>query len=289
MAEIEIGVLKGQCLDRRIESYDCLVTEIDAWQRQRNQTGASINWMFSTDKARSKMARAYPAPTFKESQSLCRGTRPPFPSPCPPIRAECLTSASAGRQMPLRLKPPVGRNPIGRSRCSQLRSGQDNFDETQERVIQLRLPRNTAMRSQYSRGVAIITRHLATLLRFSSVGVIATLVYFAVSNGLIVVGWSTPAWASLFGYFAGMMFSFLGQSQFTFRTGRVTTEQIFCFFVLSTVGISISYGGTYILVTYPSVTNLPATVIVAALIALCSFVIMNIWIFKRATPDQRAT
>ena len=67
MAEIEIGVLKGQCLDRRIDSYDCLVTEIDAWQRQRNQTGARINWMFSTDKARSKMARAYPAPTFKES------------------------------------------------------------------------------------------------------------------------------------------------------------------------------------------------------------------------------
>ena len=67
MAEIEIGVLKGQCLDRRIDSYDCLVTEIDAWQRQRNHTGARINWMFSTDKARSKMARAYPAPTFKES------------------------------------------------------------------------------------------------------------------------------------------------------------------------------------------------------------------------------
>jgi len=63
----EIGVLKGQCLDRRIESYDCLVVEIDAWQRERNQIGARINWMFSTDKARSKMARAYPAPTLKES------------------------------------------------------------------------------------------------------------------------------------------------------------------------------------------------------------------------------
>src|SRR5579862_9190120 len=67
MAEIEIGVLKGQCLDRRIESYDCLVVEINAWQRERNQSGARINWMFSTDKARSKMARAYPAPTLKES------------------------------------------------------------------------------------------------------------------------------------------------------------------------------------------------------------------------------
>ena len=67
MVEIEIGVLKGQCLDRRIESWDRLVAEIDVWQSQRNQSGARINWMFSTDKARTKMARAYPDPSLKES------------------------------------------------------------------------------------------------------------------------------------------------------------------------------------------------------------------------------
>ena len=39
MVEIEIGVLKGQCLDRRIESSDRLVAEIDVWQSQRNQSG----------------------------------------------------------------------------------------------------------------------------------------------------------------------------------------------------------------------------------------------------------
>ena len=65
--EIEIGVLKGQCLDRRIESCDRLIAEIDVWQSQRNQTGARITWMFSTDKARTKMARAYPNPSLKES------------------------------------------------------------------------------------------------------------------------------------------------------------------------------------------------------------------------------
>ena len=40
MVEIEIGVLKGQCLDRRIESSDRLVAEIDVWQSQRNRSGA---------------------------------------------------------------------------------------------------------------------------------------------------------------------------------------------------------------------------------------------------------
>ena len=60
MVEIEIGVLRGQCLDRRIDNRERLIAEIAAWERQRNQSGARINWMFSTEKARAKMGRAYP-------------------------------------------------------------------------------------------------------------------------------------------------------------------------------------------------------------------------------------
>ena len=67
MVEIEIGVLRGQCLDRRIASQEKLASEVTAWERQRNASGARINWMFSTEKARDKMARAYPKPTSKES------------------------------------------------------------------------------------------------------------------------------------------------------------------------------------------------------------------------------
>lgn len=66
MVEIEIGVLRCQCLDRRIGERHRLVNEIDAWERQRNAAGARINWMFTTERARTKLARAYPNPT-KES------------------------------------------------------------------------------------------------------------------------------------------------------------------------------------------------------------------------------
>jgi len=62
MVEIEIGVLRGQCLDRRIETQDQLVSETAAWERQRNASGARIKWMFTTQKARDKMGRAYPQP-----------------------------------------------------------------------------------------------------------------------------------------------------------------------------------------------------------------------------------
>jgi transposase len=66
MVEIEIGVLRGQCLDRRIDDPKSLRREIAAWQRQRNAARARIKWMFTTDKARAKMRHAYPH-TPKES------------------------------------------------------------------------------------------------------------------------------------------------------------------------------------------------------------------------------
>jgi transposase len=66
MVEIEIGVLRGQCLDRRIGERERLSREIAAWQKQRNSAGARIDWKFTTKKARNKLARAYPDIT-KES------------------------------------------------------------------------------------------------------------------------------------------------------------------------------------------------------------------------------
>jgi hypothetical protein len=66
MVEIEIGVLRGQCPDRRIDDPKHLISEIAAWEQQRNAAGARIKWMFTTEKARTKMGRAYPA-TSKES------------------------------------------------------------------------------------------------------------------------------------------------------------------------------------------------------------------------------
>ncbi|HTB45511.1 MAG TPA: IS630 family transposase [Acetobacteraceae bacterium] len=69
MVEIEIGVLRGQCLDRRIGERETLIAEIEAWQRQRNASGDRIKWKFTTQKARDKLARAYPE-IAKESKSL---------------------------------------------------------------------------------------------------------------------------------------------------------------------------------------------------------------------------
>jgi transposase len=66
MVEIEIGVLRSQCLDRRMGDRKTLYAEIAAWERQRNAARARIKWMFTTQRARIKLLRAYPDPA-KES------------------------------------------------------------------------------------------------------------------------------------------------------------------------------------------------------------------------------
>ena len=55
MVMIEIGVLRRQCLDRRIGTRQRLESEIAAWERLRNAARSRIKWMFTIEKARTKM------------------------------------------------------------------------------------------------------------------------------------------------------------------------------------------------------------------------------------------
>lgn len=59
MAEIEIGILERQCLDRRFQDRNVLVREVDAWQRRRNDEQRRIEWTFSRQDADLKMSRHY--------------------------------------------------------------------------------------------------------------------------------------------------------------------------------------------------------------------------------------
>jgi len=60
MAEIELHVLMGQCLNRRIGKIDEMRSEVKAWQKERNNKQAKINWQFTNDKARVKLKKLYP-------------------------------------------------------------------------------------------------------------------------------------------------------------------------------------------------------------------------------------
>ena len=60
MAEIELSVLAGQCLDRRLADRATLTREVAAWEATRNATGRGVDWRFTTEDARIKLKHLYP-------------------------------------------------------------------------------------------------------------------------------------------------------------------------------------------------------------------------------------
>jgi len=61
MAEIELHVLTGQCLNRHISTREKIETEVNAWQNHRNNKEATINWQFKKEDAMVKLKRLYPS------------------------------------------------------------------------------------------------------------------------------------------------------------------------------------------------------------------------------------
>ena len=61
MAEIELHVLNGQCLNRHISTIEKIKEEVEAWQRNRNNKNSTINWQFTNKEARVKLKKLYPS------------------------------------------------------------------------------------------------------------------------------------------------------------------------------------------------------------------------------------
>lgn len=61
MAEIELNVLQGQCLNRRIDNIQTVQREVHVWQKYRNELNATISWQFTAEDARIKLKRLYPS------------------------------------------------------------------------------------------------------------------------------------------------------------------------------------------------------------------------------------
>ena len=59
--ELELSVLERQCLDRRLPTREAVADAAAAWARERNAARVKVTWRFTTDAARHKLARLYPA------------------------------------------------------------------------------------------------------------------------------------------------------------------------------------------------------------------------------------
>ena len=60
IAEIELSVLKRQCLNRRIPQMEQIRSEVRSWNDERNKRQETVDWQFTTEDARIKLKRLYP-------------------------------------------------------------------------------------------------------------------------------------------------------------------------------------------------------------------------------------
>lgn len=60
IAEIELSVLKRQCLTRRIPCMEQMRSEVRVWNSDRNNRQTKVDWQFTTGDARIKLKRLYP-------------------------------------------------------------------------------------------------------------------------------------------------------------------------------------------------------------------------------------
>ena len=61
MAEIELRILKGQCLDRRLEDAAVVRREVGTWEEDRKKRGCHIHGTFTLAAARLKRKKLYPS------------------------------------------------------------------------------------------------------------------------------------------------------------------------------------------------------------------------------------
>jgi hypothetical protein len=61
MAEIELSVLAKQCLAEHVPTLERLRSDIQTWEKVRNNSKNTVDWRFTTGDARIKLKRLYPS------------------------------------------------------------------------------------------------------------------------------------------------------------------------------------------------------------------------------------
>ena len=61
LAESEISIMNGQCLDCRLESVAEVAAQVAPWEEARNAKGIRVHWTFTVAAARQKLKKLYPS------------------------------------------------------------------------------------------------------------------------------------------------------------------------------------------------------------------------------------
>jgi putative flippase GtrA len=120
---------------------------------------------------------------------------------------------------------------------------------------------------------------LVQLMRFGSIGILATLTYFICFNGLTYFMHSSPVMASIISYMLSLLVSFVGQAKLTFRAQNLTIRVAAKFTLNSLLGLAIHASFVHIAVTRLHVDKNLGAIAATIFATLLSYIMMRYWIF----------
>ena len=114
---------------------------------------------------------------------------------------------------------------------------------------------------------------------FALVGVIATALHYAVLIALVEgAGWR-PVPATLVGYVAGGVISYLLNRRVTFASERPHAQATWRFALVAFIGFCLTYGFMHVFVERLGAPYLPAQMVTTGLVVFWSFVANRLWTF----------
>jgi putative flippase GtrA len=134
--------------------------------------------------------------------------------------------------------------------------------------------------------MAVLPSSLHRVIRFGLAGLVATLLYFLLTNALVLIAGMPPVAASVCAYLSSMGASYLLQSRFTFRVNSDSINQVVRFIITSLVGLFMSWCVMAVTVDVLSWFYFVGTAAICVLIPVVNFFVFRGWVF--ATRNDAA-
>jgi putative flippase GtrA len=125
------------------------------------------------------------------------------------------------------------------------------------------------------------------VVAFAGVGAVAAVVHYGALIGLVESGLATPVPATLAGYVAGGIVSYLLNRRHTYRSDRPHAEAGWRFAVVALVGFLLTGVFMHLFVTRWGAPYLPAQLVTTGIVLVWSFAAHKFWTFGTGAGAQR--
>ncbi len=133
---------------------------------------------------------------------------------------------------------------------------------------------------------AVLPPSLHRVARFGLSGLVATLVYFLLTNVLVLAAELPPTPASVCAYLLSLSVSYLLQSRFTFRANAGSLDQMTRFVITSLAGLLIAWCVMAITTDVLTWSYFIGAAVVCVLIPVANFYLFRGWVFATHKTDD---